>query len=69
MTRGGGGRADLPRYAVRPDRVGFSVFDLWTGEAAVLAMVPQTGLSPEDAEHTADLLNRRARGGDRGLMQ
>lgn len=62
-------RSGQPRYGVRADRAGFCVFDLWTGEAAVIAMVPQTGLSREDADHTADLLNRRARGGERHLRQ
>jgi hypothetical protein len=59
----------LKRFATRPDREGFSVFDLWTGETAVIAMLPQTGLSDEDARHTAGLLNRRAMGGDRSLPQ
>jgi hypothetical protein len=50
----------MDRYTTRPDRDGFSVFDLWTGEVAVVAMTPQSRLSREDAEHTAELLNRRA---------
>ncbi|WP_334163737.1 hypothetical protein [Phenylobacterium sp.] len=57
------------RYHVRPDREGFTVYDLWTGEAAVIAMTPQTGLSREDADHTADLLNLRARRGERAVFQ
>jgi hypothetical protein len=57
------------RFVIRPDRVGYSVCDLWTGEAAVIGMVPQTGLSHDDAEHTAALLNRRAEGGDRSIPQ
>lgn len=57
------------RYHVRPDREGFTVYDVWTGEAAVIAMTPQTGLSREDADHTADLLNLRARRGERTLFQ
>jgi hypothetical protein len=32
-------------------------------------MAPQTGLSQEDAEHTAALLNRRAEHGHRGILQ
>lgn len=47
------------RFHVRPDRDGFSVYDARTGEPAVIGMTPQTGLSREDADHTADLLNRR----------
>lgn len=57
------------RYLVRPDREGFSVYDVWTGEAAVIAMTPQTGLSREDADHTAILLNTRARQGDAAVLQ
>lgn len=57
------------RYQVRPDRDGYSVYDVWTGEAAVIAMTPQTGLSQEDADHTAVLLNRRARQGDPAILQ
>lgn len=53
----------------RPDRDGFSVYDVWTGEVAVIAMTPQSGLSQEDAEHTAVLLNRRATQGERKLHQ
>jgi hypothetical protein len=57
------------RFVIRPDREGYSVCDLWTGEPAVIAMVPQTGLSQQDAEHTAALLNRRAERGDRSIPQ
>lgn len=56
-------------FAIRPDPVGFTIFDIWTGEVAVIAMTAQTGLSREDAERTAELLNRRARQGDRTVMQ
>lgn len=56
------------RFQVRPDRAGFSVYDVWTGEAAIIAMTPQTGLSREDADHTAELLNARARQGERAVM-
>lgn len=59
----------IPRFVIRPDREGYSVCDLWMGEAAVIATVPQTGLSQEDAEHTAALLNRRAAQGDRAILQ
>lgn len=62
-------RRMIHRYVIRPDREGYSVCDTWTGEAAVIAMTPQTGLSQEDAEHTAALLNRRAEGGDRSVLQ
>jgi len=55
------------RFVIRPDRAGYSVGDLWTGEPAVIAMLPQTGLSQDDAEHTASLLNGRAERGDRSI--
>ncbi|OHB26300.1 MAG: hypothetical protein A2790_20280 [Phenylobacterium sp. RIFCSPHIGHO2_01_FULL_69_31] len=46
-----------PRYVIRPDAEGFTIQDIWTGQAAVVAMTPQTGMSLADAEHTASLLN------------
>jgi hypothetical protein len=49
-----------PRYVIRPDPQGYSVRDLLTGQPAILAATPQKGLSQEDAEHTAELLNRTA---------
>jgi hypothetical protein len=57
------------RYAIRPDPHGFSVFDAMTGETVVIAMTPQDGLSEDDARHTAELLNRRARNGDQAAYQ
>jgi hypothetical protein len=57
------------RFVIRPDRKGFSVQDIWTGQVAKIAMVPQDGLSEEDPRHIADLLNRRARNGDRRALQ
>lgn len=59
----------MDRYLTRPDREAFSVFDVWTGEVAVIAMVPQTGLSKQDADHMAALMNRRARQGEREVYQ
>jgi hypothetical protein len=54
------------RFVLRPDPAGFSVVDLWSGEPAVIAMTAQSGLSELDADHTAELLNRRqtAQGGN-----
>lgn len=46
------------RYVIRPDGRGYTVRDLWSGEPARLAGSPQVGLSQDDAEHTANLLNR-----------
>lgn len=48
------------RFLVRPGPTGFSVYDVWTGEIAVIAMTLQDGLSREDAEHTAAMLNKHA---------
>lgn len=46
------------RYVIRPDDQGYTVRDLWSGEPARLAGSLQIGLSQDDAEHTAELLNR-----------
>jgi hypothetical protein len=56
-----------PRFAVRPDGTGWTVFEMWTGEPVVLARDRQVGLSEVDAKHTADLMNRRALDGDRSF--
>jgi len=48
------------RFVIRPDARGYTVRDLWTGDAANLAGTPQIGLSKGDAEHTAELLNATA---------
>lgn len=57
------------RYAIRRDSEGWSVYEIFTGETAVIALTPQSGLSEDDARHTAELLNTRARRGDRSLRQ
>jgi hypothetical protein len=57
------------RYGVRPDPAGFTVFVIWTGEAAVVAGIRQTGLSEADAEHTAKLLNSDSRRGDSSIRR
>jgi hypothetical protein len=57
------------RYIIRPDASGFSVIDVWTGERAVIAMTPQSEMSKQDAEHTAQMLNTRAQRGDRAVLQ
>jgi hypothetical protein len=59
----------MHRYTTRRDREGFSVYDLWTGEIAVNTMVIQSGLSRQDAEHTAGLLNRHSSQGERKICQ
>ena len=45
------------RFAIRPDPTGFSVYDLTTGETLVIAASRQSGLSRQDAEHTAAAFN------------
>jgi hypothetical protein len=57
------------RYGLRPDTSGWTVFELWTGEPATIASVRQTGLSEDDAKHTAALLNRRAKDGDSSMRR
>lgn len=62
-------RPQRGRFIFRPDPTGFSVIDTWTGDPAVFAAIPQTGISEEDARDIAELLNRRAiRGGRSGLQ-
>lgn len=59
----------MDRFIIRPDGDGFSVYDVVTGSVAVIAMSAQAGLSRADAEHTAELLNRRAGEGERPALQ
>lgn len=63
------GRLSVDRYVVRPETERFRVVDIWTGETAVIAMAHQDGMSEVDAVHTARLLNRRAKDGDRSVLQ
>lgn len=57
------------RFILRPDRHGFTVQDVLTGQPAVIASTPQTGLSRADATHTADLLNSRVTEDERSVPQ
>ena len=57
------------RYAVRRDGQGFTVLEIFSGKPAVMAGAPQTGLSEDDAKHTADLLNKQARRGDSSMRR
>jgi hypothetical protein len=57
------------RYGVRPDPSGFTVYVIFTSEAAVVGGVRQTGLSEEDARHMAGLLNTQARRGDSSMRR
>lgn len=59
----------LQRFHVRPDSHGYTVYDIWTGDPAVLALVVQTGLCLEDARELAKLLSEAADHGQRVLLQ
>ncbi len=49
-------------YDVKPDRVGWTVYDVETGRAAVLDGLTLVGLEHEAADETAKLLNRSVYG-------
>jgi hypothetical protein len=57
------------RYVVRSDSSGWTVLEIWTGTAALVAGVPQTGLSEADARHMAGVLNTQARRGDSSMRR
>ena len=46
------------RFHLRQDRIGWTVYDIWTGEPVALALLVQSGLTYEDALDLAELLNR-----------
>ena len=46
------------RYDMRPDRLGWTVFDTATDQAAMLDGMALTGLDEEVADELVDLLNR-----------
>ena len=46
------------RYDIKPDDSGWTVYDTATSQAAAVNGVTQSGLSLEDADDLADLLNR-----------
>jgi hypothetical protein len=46
------------RYNIRPDPDGWTVYDTVTGSPAAVNDATQIGLSLEDADDLADLLNR-----------
>lgn len=48
------------RFVTFPDPFGHSVIDTWIGEPATFADRPLTGISEQDAEDAAEVLNRRA---------
>lgn len=45
------------RYQIRADGLGWTVFDVFTGQAVVIHDLPQTGLKIEDAVELANLLD------------
>lgn len=57
------------RYALRPDEAGWTVYELWTGDPAVIAGTPQTRLSEDDARHMAALLNTQSHRGDSSMRR
>jgi hypothetical protein len=57
------------RFAIRADRVGFSVYDTWTGETAVVRKERLAGLEAEDAARQAADLSQLERAGDRSIKQ
>ena len=57
------------RYAVRPDAKGFTTFVIFTGEAAVIGGVAQVGLSEDDANHMAKVLNAQSKRGDSSMRK
>lgn len=57
------------RYDIRPDSTGWTVFDIWTGEPAVIALLQQTRLDLRDAVDLAGLLNEQVARGSRVVLQ
>jgi hypothetical protein len=57
------------RYAVRRDGAGWTCYLIWSGEAAVVGGVAQSGLSEDDARHIAGVLNAQARRGDSSMRR
>ncbi|MGY2050718.1 hypothetical protein [Methylobacterium sp. JK268] len=50
-------KADLIRYDIRRDRRGWTVYDVRSGETAVIAGVLQVGLAMDEADAVADALS------------
>ena len=51
-----------PRFALRRDNRGWTVFDLATGRPATIVAIPQTGLLETDAIEIARQFNLRSAG-------
>lgn len=66
----GGHHPEMPkRYDVRWDGDGWTVFDVFTGQAVVIANVPQVELDIQDASDLVELLDKPAMRSDRTLRQ
>ncbi|MFE1602576.1 hypothetical protein [Methylobacterium sp. ID0610] len=50
-------KADLIRYDIRRDRFGWTVYDVRTGQTAVIDGVLQIGLDMDEADAIADALS------------
>ncbi len=57
------------RYDNREDEDGWTVFDRFTGQPAVIAQVPQTGLDIQYADELAEVLDHKAFADHRALWQ
>jgi hypothetical protein len=57
------------RFALRADGPGWTVYEVWSGNPAVVAGLAQTRLSEDDAKHMAGLLNAQARRGDSSMRR
>ncbi|ACL61987.1 hypothetical protein [Methylobacterium nodulans] len=53
-------KADLIRYDIRRDRFGWTVYDVRTGQTAVIDGVLQVGLDMDEADAIADALSADA---------
>jgi hypothetical protein len=58
-----------PRYDMRKDLAGWTVFDVWTGQPVVIGGRVQNCLEREAALELVTMLNDQARRGDRVVLQ
>jgi hypothetical protein len=59
----------MKRYRLRLGIEGWTVYDIWTGQAVRFAAGGGEGLQVQAAETLANVLNWRARQGDRKVFQ
>jgi hypothetical protein len=57
------------RYDVRKDSIGWTIYDVFTGEAAVIRMDAQTGLTEWEARYVQGVLNHKGFKNYRPLRQ